>query len=319
MPPLIVVTGGLRVGSGVFAEDVDHALIVTAVRLRGSDGCQSGVRLVSDSRQTPVRPLPDFGACSRDAIVGRGAWCRVRKNCEHISRMLVYSTVSARSNLAVELDERTMARKPRVFIPGVSVHVIHRGNNRGAIVRDDRDRCTFMSFLRRTTQRHELAVHGFVLMDTHYHLLATPADANCLAGAMKELGERYVRYFNDRHHRSGTLWNGRYRGLPVYDDRYWLTCLRYIEQNPVRARMVRSPDAFRWSSYRVHALGEESDWLTLHWLYLALGSTPQERQMAYRAICDVAVTPSEMVEQRLAWRPASTVKNRGLRLVSDPP
>jgi putative transposase len=214
-----------------------------------------------------------------------------------------------------------MGRRPRIFIPGVSVHVIHRGNNRGAIVRDDRDRWTFLALLRRAIERHQLAVHGCVLVDTHYHLLATPADADSLTGTMKELGERYVRYFNDRHHRSGTLWNGRYRSLLIHDDRYWLTCLRYIEQNPVRAKMVRAPEAYRWSSYRLHALGEEADWLTPHWLYLALGSTPQERQLAYQSICDVSVTPSEMVEQRLTWKPAgprAAATTVALRLVSDP-
>ena len=112
----------------------------------------------------------------------------------------------------------------------------------------------------------------------HYHLMVTPPDARSLPATMKELGERYVQYFNRRHDRIGTLWNGRYRGLLIHDERYWLTCLRYIEQNPVRAGMVRTPDDFAWSSYRFHALGAESDWLVPHWLYLELGSTPEERQ-----------------------------------------
>ena len=197
-----------------------------------------------------------------------------------------------------------MGRRPRIFLPGVSLHVIHRGNNRGPIVRDDTDRDVLLTLLRRASERHSLAVHGYVAMDTHYHLMVTPTYEGCLSAAMKELGERYVGYFNQRHQRSGTLWNGRFRDLPVLDERYWLTCLRYIELNPVRARMVTSPEAFRWSSYRHHAMGEEIDWLTSHGLYLALGSTPAERQLTYRTLCESPVTRAEMLEQRLAWRRA---------------
>lgn len=197
-----------------------------------------------------------------------------------------------------------MARKPRIFIPGASVHIIHRGNNRGPIVRDDEDREVLLTLLRRASERYALAVHGYVVMDTHYHLMVMPTYEGCLSAAMKELGERYVGYFNYRHRRSGTLWNGRFRDLPVLDERYWLTCLRYIELNPVRANMVASPEMFRWSSYRHHAMGEEIEWLTLHSLYLALGPTPAERQLAYRTLCESPVTRAEMLAQRLAWRRA---------------
>jgi putative transposase len=205
-----------------------------------------------------------------------------------------------------------MARRPRIFIPDISVHVIQRGINRGAIVRDNTDREVFIAFLRRAAQQHGLSVHGFALMDNHAHLLVTPPDAGSLPATMKELGGRYVHYFNRRHDRIGTLWSARYRGLLIHDERYWLTCLRYVEQNPVRAGMVRTPDAFAWSSFRFHALGAESDWLAPHWRYLELGSTPEERQAAYRAICGLPVTQAEMVEQRLIWRPS------GVRRVSDP-
>jgi putative transposase len=225
----------------------------------------------------------------------------------------MFSPINSRTNLALVGHHTAMARRPRIFIPDVSVHVIQRGNNRGAIVRDNTDREVFMSFLRRAAQQHDLAIHGFALMDTHYHLLVTPPDPRALPATIKELGGRYVPYFNRRHDRVGTLWSGRYRGLPVHDERYWLTCFRYIEQNPLRAGMVRTLDTFLWSSYRVHALGAECDWLVPHRLYLELGSNPQERQAAYRAICGIPVTEAEMVEQRLTWRPV------GVRRGSDPP
>jgi putative transposase len=167
-----------------------------------------------------------------------------------------------------------MGRKPRVYVPGVSVHVIHRGHNRGEIFGDDTDREVFLAFLRTAAGQHRLDVHGFVLMDTHYHLVATPTSKQCLPNAMKELGGRYVDYFNSKYDRIGSLWNGRYRGLLIDDERYWFTCLRYVEHNPVEAQMVPTAEAYRWSSYRFHAFGADVPWLVPHHLYLALGTTP---------------------------------------------
>jgi putative transposase len=135
------------------------------------------------------------------------------------------------------LLERTRERTvdTRFFVPGGSVHVIRRGNNRGAIYRDDIDRLVFLKILREAAEEHGTAVHGFVLMTTHYHALATPDDAKALPRTMKAIGDRYVRYFNRKYDRIGSLWAGRYRAIPVDTELYWLTCLRYIEQNPVRA------------------------------------------------------------------------------------
>jgi putative transposase len=110
-----------------------------------------------------------------------------------------------------------------------------------------------------------------------------------------------VRYYNRKHDRIGTIWNGRYKAIPILDERYWLTCLRYIEQNPVRAHIVADPGDYRWSTYGIHALGRPAGWIVLHDAYLALGADPGQRQEAYRAICGVSVSLAERV-----------------RLVSDP-
>ena len=205
-----------------------------------------------------------------------------------------------------------MARRKRLFIPGLSVHVIQRGNNRVAIFGDQADYEVFLAFLRTAARRHRVAVHGYVLMTNHSHLIVTPADALALPQTMKELGGRYVQYYNRKHQRIGTLWNGRYRDLPIDDERYWLTCLRYVEQNPLRAQMVRSPEAYAWSSYRVHAMGEDPDWLELHHVYLALGRDSQERQAAYRALFRAPVSEADAVQQREWWR------QHGVRRGSDP-
>jgi putative transposase len=192
-----------------------------------------------------------------------------------------------------------MARKLRVLIPGISLHVIHRGNNRVPTFQDVRDCEWFLAILRRTVARYQIGLHAYALMSNHYHLLVTPTDAVALPHAMKTLAIRYVGYYNRRYDRTGNLWGGRYRAFHIEDERYWLTCLRYIEQNPVRAGLVRSPEEYQWSSYCAHAFGKAPYWLTAHPVYLALGADAKERQGAYRAICDASLSETELADQRL--------------------
>lgn len=189
----------------------------------------------------------------------------------------------------------------RIFVPGVSVHVIRRGINRCAVFRDDDDRLFFLRELRSIARETGAIFNALVMMETHYHGLATPPTKSALSMTMKAIGERYVAYFNQKYRRIGTLWTGRYRAIPIQTERYWFNCLRYIEQNPVRAAMVRSPADYRWSSYRRHAYGQSVpmfEWLTEHPLYRSLGSTPQERQAAYRGMCAVPLTDDELELQR---------------------
>jgi putative transposase len=191
-----------------------------------------------------------------------------------------------------------MPNRPRAFVPDVSLHVRQRGNNRCAVFGDDEDYESFLLMLRSAMARYDVAVHGFCLMTTHTHLQLTPSTEEGASVAMKELGVRYVLYFNRKYQRVGTLWTGRFRAKPIDDENYWLTCLRYIEQNPVRAKIVMQADQYRWSSYRVHAFGESIEWLASHPLLDALGPNPHQRQAAYRAICAVPLTTAELVRQR---------------------
>ena len=187
---------------------------------------------------------------------------------------------------------------PKVYLPHVSYHTIRRGNNRGPIFTDDGDRELFLALLEWASGRDSVDVNAFSLMDNHYHLIATPSSETALPLMMKDLGREYVKRYNRKHGRMGTLWTGRPRTIPILDERYWLTCLRYIEQNPVRAHMVSSPGEYRWSSYAFHALGAASSLLVPHEVYLALGSTPEERRAAYRAICETTLSEGELVRQR---------------------
>jgi REP-associated tyrosine transposase len=197
-----------------------------------------------------------------------------------------------------------MGHPLRTFLPGTSLHVMRRGNNRAKIFYEDADFLVLLRTLRETAAENSVLVHAFVLMSNHYHLLVTPQRERALPRMMKTLGEQYVKYFNGRYDRIGTLWTGRYKALPIVDERYGLTCLRYIEQNPVRAGMVKTAEEHSWSSYRFHAYGVGCEWITPHPVYLALGPDAKARQIAYRAICEVPLCDDELTEQRHPPRPA---------------
>jgi putative transposase len=186
----------------------------------------------------------------------------------------------------------------RLCLAGISAHVIRRGNNRSPIFADAADYELFLALLEFASARRGIEVHAYGLMTNHYHLIVTPSTQTALPRVMQDLGREYVLAYNRKHGRIGTLWTGRYRAIPITDERYWLTCLRYIEQNPVRAKMVERPGDYRWSSFRFHGFGEALPWLTPHPVYIALGSTAEERQTAYRRLCGEALSEAELTRQR---------------------
>ena len=138
--------------------------------------------------------------------------------------------------------------------------------------------------LRSAVKRFDCELHAYVFMTNHVHLLMTPVDAFAIGRAMRALGQRYVPYFNRRHTRTGTLFEGRYRSTVIDSETYLFTCYRYIEENPVRAGLTIDPSIYRWSSYRANALGEEDPLITAHVRFLALGASVDERRSAYRAL-----------------------------------
>jgi putative transposase len=137
-------------------------------------------------------------------------------------------------------------------------------------------------------------------MTNHVHLLVTPAVSEGISAMMQSLGRRYVRYFNDKHRRTGTLWEGRFHGSLVEDDHYLLACYRYIELNPVRAGMVDDPGAYPWSSYGHNALGKEDPLVTPHALYLEIGRSPAARCNAYRELVASCLDPKLLEAVRAA-------------------
>ena len=164
------------------------------------------------------------------------------------------------------------------------MHIIQRGNNRQRIYQDDTDLQSFRSLLGTAARQHGLAVHAYVSMPNHFHLLATPGGCHSVARTLQSIGRCYVAYFNKRHARTGTLWEGRYRAAAVDSDRYFLVCSRYIELNPVRAGLVPDAGDYAWSSYRHNAHGCRDVLVTPHALYRQLGHDATARCSAYRAL-----------------------------------
>ena len=174
-----------------------------------------------------------------------------------------------------------MARLPRLTLPGYPHHIIQRGNNRQPIFAATADYQVLLDLLDENARKFEVAIHAYVLMTNHFHLLATPQTSDGLPQMMQAVGRRYVRYFNDRQKRSGTLWEGRYRSTLIQTDRYLLACMAYIDLNPVRAGLVVQARDYPWSSHG-HYIGQHLDKLvTPHPLYWELGNTPFAREAAY--------------------------------------
>ena len=177
-----------------------------------------------------------------------------------------------------------MARLPRLSLAGYPHHIILRGNNRQAIFMDSADFQQMLALLQANAQDQQVQIHAYVLMSNHLHLLLTPLQNDSLPKMMQAVGRSYVLYFNKRHGRSGTLWEGRYRSTLIQTERYLLACMAYIDLNPVRASMVVQAADYLWSSHG-HYIGRQNEaWLSPHPLYWEMGNTPFAREAAYAAM-----------------------------------
>jgi putative transposase len=174
-----------------------------------------------------------------------------------------------------------MARGPRLIVPGIALHIVQRGHNRRDCFQHDSDYLVYLSNLRELTKRTECALHAYCLMTNHVHLLVTPSSLDGCALLMRNLGQRYVQYFNRRYERSGTLWEGRYHSCLVDSGPYVIACHRYIERNPVRAGMVPTAADYLWSSHNGNAGRVSNKLLTPHSEYMALAIDETSRFIAY--------------------------------------
>lgn len=191
------------------------------------------------------------------------------------------------------VDAGAMARQPRLDLPGIPQHIVQRGNNRLPCFLDDTDRACYRQLLREALLATGCRLHAYVLMDNHVHLLATPPEAGATGRMMHLLGRHYVGQFNARHGRTGTLWEGRYKACLVDGDDYLLRCTRYIDLNPVRARMTDAPAAFPWSSCAGLCGLRDDALLTPHSVQRALGTD------GYRAMLAEAINDEDLAAIRL--------------------
>ncbi len=197
------------------------------------------------------------------------------------------------------------------MVPDVPMHVVQRGNNRAPVFMDDADRTHYHRLLAEGCARLRCAVHAYAFMTNHVHLLITPGDADTVSRLMQWLGRNYVQRFNRRHGRTGTLWEGRFHANLIDSARYFLGCSRYIDQNPVRAGIVRSAASYRWSSHARLACGTADELVTEHAEYVALGATPLTRQAAYRDLCVPAVDSRLARRIRRAAKRGDALGSRG--------
>ena len=203
-----------------------------------------------------------------------------------------------------------MARLPRLCLPGIPHHIIQRGTNRQACFASEEDFSAYAHWLGESARKNKVAIHAFVLMTNHVHLLLTPTTGDGVSRMMQTLGRHYVRYFNHTYRRTGTLWEGRFKSCVVNAEDYLLICQRYIELNPVRAGMVDDPSDYIWSSYRSHGLGHKINMLTPHAVYEKLASTLDERTAVYRSLFAAQLDNAVLSEIR-------TASNKGMALGND--
>ncbi len=203
-----------------------------------------------------------------------------------------------------------MARLPRFVIPGQPQHVIQRGNDRQTIFRAEKDYRFYLEKLREAAEKHQCDIHAYVLMTNHVHLLITPHTETGIGKTLQSIGRYYVQHFNYCYHRTGTLWEGRYKATLIDSEIYLLTCMRYIELNPVRANdIAKHPSEYPWSSYRSNALGQEDVLVTPHRQYKRLGATSEARQSAYRKLFSSRIPKQTLDEIREATNKAWTLGN----------
>lgn len=205
-----------------------------------------------------------------------------------------------------------MPRTSRVVLPYCPHHVVQRGHNRQTVFTHEQDYRRYLEDLKEFTADLNIRVHAYCLMTNHLHLLLAPDESTTSLGRlMKALAARATRHRNKLEGRSGTLWESRYKSSPVQTDAYLLTCLRYIELNPVRARMVTEAGDYPWSSYRARIdTSEAESWLHLDQYYLGLGLSESERKEGYARFIRSAVPDSELVLIRGALQRGQLTGNR---------
>jgi len=202
-----------------------------------------------------------------------------------------------------------MPRKPRFFLPNVPVHIVQRGHSRSPVFFEDQDYSTYAFWLKKAAEKYCLSIHAFVLMTNHIHLLVTPKIGGNVSVFMQYLGRRYVPYINHKYGKSGSIWEGRFKASLVQEDLYFLSVMRYIELNPVRACMVQSPSHYKWSSFGHNAGNKQLTLITHHPVYLSLGKDSMSRFKSYQELFSGQLDQKSMDRISDAWATGTPLGN----------
>ena len=202
-----------------------------------------------------------------------------------------------------------MPRKLRFYLPGIPAHIVQRGHSRDPVFFETEDYQAYLGWLLEASERYGCKIHAYVLMTNHIHILATPESKNSISLMMQFVGRHYVPYINYSYGTSGSIWEGRYKSSIIHDEAYLLTCMRYIELNPVRVDMVKRPEAYRWSSYHANGQGVENRLISYHPLYQSLGRSRSQRLEAYKVLFKAHIDDEELEVIRASWQTGTPLGN----------
>ncbi len=206
-----------------------------------------------------------------------------------------------------------MPRKPRYFLPNIPVHVVHRGHSRSPVFFQDEDYRTYLYWMKEAAEKYRVRIHSFVLMTNHIHILLTPCAGSDVSSFMQYLGRHYVPYINHKYGTSGSIWEGRFKGSLVQQETYFLSVMRYIELNPVRASMVEYPSQYRWSSFCHNAGDKVIRMISQHDIYNSLGQTDQQRSDAYKELFNSTLDSGSLKKISAAWLTGTPLGNNCFR------
>jgi putative transposase len=188
-----------------------------------------------------------------------------------------------------------MPRQARVIFPNTPHHIMQRGHNRQVVFASEEDFQYYRENLLLFKKEFGCRIYTYCLMTNHAHLIIDPGDhPESLSLLMKRVAGRQTRYVNKLEGRSGSLWEGRYKSSIISSQEYLLACSRYIELNPLRARMVVNPKDYQWSSYKIKAIGEPDRVVDFDKIYKALGENAEARQVAYREYVSDTIPEEEI-------------------------
>ncbi len=199
-----------------------------------------------------------------------------------------------------------MGRLPRAIDDGLVYHALNRGNNRADVFQDDDDRVAFLEALGKTKERYPFRLLGYCLMTDHFHLLLRPESGQSISRILQSLTVAHTWRYHKRHQGSGHVWQGRFKSPVVQDDEHLLMVLRYIERNPLRAKLITDPAEYPWSSFACHGLGQDDPLLSPFPEWQELGGTDAERRRRWRAKVCAAQKEAEITSVRaslLSGRP----------------